>query len=350
MAKVGERGWLGMTWPKEYGGSEGDGVYEYLLNEALARRGAPQIGKGVGIIGKTLIRYGCEKLKEEFLPEDPAQRGRVRGRLQRAQRRVRRGVHAAQGRPSDGDGWRAQRPEDVDHVGALRRVVLGGRPHRPRRPQAPRHHAVPRADGPPRPHHHGPSGRWATSAPTRCSSTTCSCPTTTWSASSTAASSTSPRRSTSSASRCSRTRQIEERLRIARRLRASTATVDGEPLEGRSGGPPPHRPASPPRARSPGCSACGSCTSRWQRRRPAPRRGVRVQAVRHRAVEAAGRRLDGHRRARHAAARRHRGGPDGRAGPSRPTATPCIDTIGGGTSEVQKNIIATRKLGLPKNF
>ena len=27
-----------------------------------------------------------------------------------------------------------------------------------------------------------------------------------------------------------------------------------------------------------------------------------------------------------------------------------IDTIGGGTSEVQKNIIATRKLGLPKNF
>ena len=27
-----------------------------------------------------------------------------------------------------------------------------------------------------------------------------------------------------------------------------------------------------------------------------------------------------------------------------------IDTIGGGTSEVQKNIIATRKPGLPKNF
>jgi alkylation response protein AidB-like acyl-CoA dehydrogenase len=69
MAEVGEKGWLGMTWPEEYGGSDGDGVYEYLLNEALARRGAPQIGKGVGIIGKTLIKHGSDKLKGEFLPK-----------------------------------------------------------------------------------------------------------------------------------------------------------------------------------------------------------------------------------------------------------------------------------------
>ena len=69
MASLGERGWLGMTWPKEYGGSEGEGVYEYLLNEQLAGRGGPQIGKGVGIIGKTLIRHGNERLKAEFLPK-----------------------------------------------------------------------------------------------------------------------------------------------------------------------------------------------------------------------------------------------------------------------------------------
>src|SRR5208283_3522887 len=69
MASLGERGWLGMTWPKEYGGQEGEGVYEYLLNEQLAGRGGPQIGKGVGIIGKTLIRHGNEKLKAEFLPK-----------------------------------------------------------------------------------------------------------------------------------------------------------------------------------------------------------------------------------------------------------------------------------------
>ena len=69
MAKLGEQGWLGMTWPKEHGGTEGEGVYEYLLNEQLAGRGGPQIGKGVGIIGKTLIRHGNERLKAEFLPK-----------------------------------------------------------------------------------------------------------------------------------------------------------------------------------------------------------------------------------------------------------------------------------------
>jgi hypothetical protein len=69
MGKLAERGWLGMTWPKQYGGKEGEGVYEYLLNEQLAYRGGPQIGKGVGIIGKTLIRHGNEKLKREFLPK-----------------------------------------------------------------------------------------------------------------------------------------------------------------------------------------------------------------------------------------------------------------------------------------
>ena len=68
MKQMGRKGWLGITWLAEYGGSEGEGVYEYLLNEALAARGGPQIGKGVGIVGKTIIAHGSEKLKAEFLP------------------------------------------------------------------------------------------------------------------------------------------------------------------------------------------------------------------------------------------------------------------------------------------
>jgi alkylation response protein AidB-like acyl-CoA dehydrogenase len=69
MREMADQGWLGITWPKEWGGQESDGVYEYLLNEALAGRGGPQIGKGVGIIGKTVLRRGNEKLKREFLPK-----------------------------------------------------------------------------------------------------------------------------------------------------------------------------------------------------------------------------------------------------------------------------------------
>jgi hypothetical protein len=68
MRELGQKGWLGLTWPTEYGGSDGEGVYEYLLNERLAGRGGPQIGKGVGIIGKTLIAHGNEFLKQTFLP------------------------------------------------------------------------------------------------------------------------------------------------------------------------------------------------------------------------------------------------------------------------------------------
>src|SRR5687768_7598620 len=69
MRKIGDRGWLGITWPKEWGGQDGEGIYEYLLNEALAGRGGPQIGKGVGIIGKTILHHGSERMKKEFLPK-----------------------------------------------------------------------------------------------------------------------------------------------------------------------------------------------------------------------------------------------------------------------------------------
>ena len=62
--QLGENGWLGMSWPKEYGGQEKSGIYDFLMTEALSRFGAPQPGKGVGIVGKTIIRHGNEKLKQ----------------------------------------------------------------------------------------------------------------------------------------------------------------------------------------------------------------------------------------------------------------------------------------------
>jgi alkylation response protein AidB-like acyl-CoA dehydrogenase len=66
---MAKRGYIGMSWPEVYGGKAMPGIYEYLLNEELSRVGAPLIGKGVGCVGQTLIRHGSEKLKSEFLPK-----------------------------------------------------------------------------------------------------------------------------------------------------------------------------------------------------------------------------------------------------------------------------------------
>jgi len=69
MRKLADRGWLGMSWPRQYGGRELPGIYDFILTEALSRYGAPQPGKGVGIVGKTIIRHGSERMKQEFLPQ-----------------------------------------------------------------------------------------------------------------------------------------------------------------------------------------------------------------------------------------------------------------------------------------
>lgn len=69
MRRLAANGWLGMSWPEEFGGDGHEGLYEYILNERLSQRGAPLIGKGVGLIGKTLIRHADEQLQKRFLPE-----------------------------------------------------------------------------------------------------------------------------------------------------------------------------------------------------------------------------------------------------------------------------------------
>ena len=69
MRTLSEHGYLGMSWPKQYGGQEKDGIYDYILNEELSRVGAPSPGKGVGSIGQTIIHHGSQTVKDEFLPK-----------------------------------------------------------------------------------------------------------------------------------------------------------------------------------------------------------------------------------------------------------------------------------------
>ena len=49
--------------PQPHFPAEYIGIYDFLLTESLSRFGAPQPGKSVGIVGKTVIRHGNERLK-----------------------------------------------------------------------------------------------------------------------------------------------------------------------------------------------------------------------------------------------------------------------------------------------
>ena len=69
MKTLSSKGYLGMSWPKEYGGQEKPGIYDYILNEELCAESAlPSPGKGVGSIGQTIIHHGSEQIKKNFYP------------------------------------------------------------------------------------------------------------------------------------------------------------------------------------------------------------------------------------------------------------------------------------------
>src|ERR1700743_1549461 len=68
--KLGERGWLGMTWPKRYGGHERSALERYAVTEELLIAGAPVAAHWIADrqSGPNLLRYGTEKQRTEILP------------------------------------------------------------------------------------------------------------------------------------------------------------------------------------------------------------------------------------------------------------------------------------------
>jgi alkylation response protein AidB-like acyl-CoA dehydrogenase len=68
--KLGERGWLGMTWPKEYGGHERSAMERYAVTEELLAAGAPVAAHWIADrqSGPNLLTYGTEKQRQEILP------------------------------------------------------------------------------------------------------------------------------------------------------------------------------------------------------------------------------------------------------------------------------------------
>jgi alkylation response protein AidB-like acyl-CoA dehydrogenase len=69
--KLSEKGWIAPAWPKEYGGAGMTVMQQFIFNQEMAVSGAPRGGNygiGAGWAGPTIILYGTEEQKKKYLP------------------------------------------------------------------------------------------------------------------------------------------------------------------------------------------------------------------------------------------------------------------------------------------
>lgn len=68
--KLAQQGWVGMTWPKEYGGGERSFFERYVVTEEVLAAGAPVSAHWIADrqSGPLLLRYGTQAQRETYLP------------------------------------------------------------------------------------------------------------------------------------------------------------------------------------------------------------------------------------------------------------------------------------------
>ena len=71
MERMGEKGWIVPTWPTEYGGAGLDATHNRVLQEELGRINArpAHVGMGISMIGPALLEYGNDEQKAQHLPK-----------------------------------------------------------------------------------------------------------------------------------------------------------------------------------------------------------------------------------------------------------------------------------------
>ena len=66
--KLADKGWIAPAWPQEYGGAGFSVMQQFIMNEEFAENRAPQVGgMGTSMIGPTLIVHGSKEQKQEHL-------------------------------------------------------------------------------------------------------------------------------------------------------------------------------------------------------------------------------------------------------------------------------------------
>ena len=67
--KLAKKGWLTMAWPKEYGGQGASYMKQVIFNEEMSYHRMPgRDGFGAKMLGPTLMVHGTEEQKKRFLP------------------------------------------------------------------------------------------------------------------------------------------------------------------------------------------------------------------------------------------------------------------------------------------
>jgi alkylation response protein AidB-like acyl-CoA dehydrogenase len=66
--KIGEKGWFGLNWPREYGGLGLGAVYQHLLMSEFEYWGVPGPDLTVTSVAPMIMRHGTEHNKTEWLP------------------------------------------------------------------------------------------------------------------------------------------------------------------------------------------------------------------------------------------------------------------------------------------
>jgi alkylation response protein AidB-like acyl-CoA dehydrogenase len=72
LRKVRERRWVGFSWPTEVGGGGASIMQQVILKEEMARAKAPPLGTcmmGLQWVGPAIIQYGTEEQKRRFIPD-----------------------------------------------------------------------------------------------------------------------------------------------------------------------------------------------------------------------------------------------------------------------------------------
>jgi 3-oxocholest-4-en-26-oyl-CoA dehydrogenase alpha subunit len=66
--QVGRDGWLALGWPSEYGGQDGSVLDQLIFSDEASVAGVPIPFLTINTVGPTIMRFGTPEQKEQFLP------------------------------------------------------------------------------------------------------------------------------------------------------------------------------------------------------------------------------------------------------------------------------------------